>query len=167
MLLLRLSTRAFSRKSPTSCARALYSTHYGSFINGAYVEPEGGPSYQVVDPARLTPICTVSDAGPAEVDLAVKAARESFESGVWKNMPVQDRANILNDAARRLRERVPEFAHTESLQTGRAIREMNAQLGRLPEWLEYFAALIRTAEGTCPPFKGPYVNYVKRVPIGE
>ncbi len=43
---------------------------------------------------------------------------------------------------------------------------MNAQLGRLPEWLEYFAAVIRTHEGTCPPFKGPYVNYVKRVPLG-
>lgn len=40
------------------------------------------------------------------------------------------------------------------------------QLARLPEWFEYFAALIRTHEGTCPPFLGPYVNYVKRVPLG-
>ncbi len=48
----------------------------------------------------------------------------------------------------------------------RSIREMYAQLGRLPEWLEYFGALIRTHEGTVPPFKGPYINYVKRVPLG-
>jgi acyl-CoA reductase-like NAD-dependent aldehyde dehydrogenase len=32
--------------------------------------------------------------------------------------------------------------------------------------LEYFAAVIRTHEGHCPPFKGSYVNYVKRVPLG-
>ena len=31
---------------------------------------------------------------------------------------------------------------------------------------EYFAALIRTHEGTCPPFLGSYVNYVHRVPLG-
>ena len=43
---------------------------------------------------------------------------------------------------------------------------MRAQLGRLPEWFEYFAALIRTHEGTVPPFKGPYINYVRRVPLG-
>eukprot|EP00605_Chrysophyceae_sp_TOSAG23-4_P001833 GSChrysophyteH1.ASY1.ANO1.2023.1 assembled CDS len=43
---------------------------------------------------------------------------------------------------------------------------MKAQLGRLPEWFEYFSALIRTHEGSVPPFLGPYVNYVKHVPLG-
>jgi acyl-CoA reductase-like NAD-dependent aldehyde dehydrogenase len=60
---------------------------------------------------------------------------------------------------------------------------MNAQLARLPEWFEYFGSLIRTHEGTVPPFLGTnqilrvyhqlmelslgsYVNYVKRVPLG-
>ncbi len=43
---------------------------------------------------------------------------------------------------------------------------MNAQLARLPEWFEYFSALIRTHEGTVPPFLGSYVNYVTRVPLG-
>lgn len=43
---------------------------------------------------------------------------------------------------------------------------MKAQLARLPEWFEYFGALIRTHEGTVPPFLGSYVNYVQRVPLG-
>lgn len=43
---------------------------------------------------------------------------------------------------------------------------MKAQLGRLPEWFEYYGALIRTQEGSCPPFLGSYVNYVQRVPLG-
>lgn len=75
----------------------------------------------------------------------------------------------MNRAAAALAKRVPEIAELESmqvhpaacicaaslpgrmrtshLQTGRAIREMRAQLGRLPEWFEYFAALIRVEEG--------------------
>jgi len=34
-----------------------------------------------------------------------------------------------------LEQRIPEFAKVESMQTGRCIREMKAQFGRLPEWL--------------------------------
>lgn len=37
--------------------------------------------------------------------------------------------------ARTLEEHVPALAELETLQTGRAIREMRAQLRRLPEWL--------------------------------
>jgi len=72
----------------------------------------------------------------------------------------------LTQIAGNLRASIPELALLEVAQTGRAIREMQAQLARLPEWFEYFAALIRTHEGTCPPFLGSYVNYVQRVPLG-
>lgn len=143
-----------------------YQSHYGAWIDGKEYNPSNLGTYEVRDPARLKLMCTVLDADAAVVDLAVSSARKSFASGSWSRMDVRDRANVMNEAARRLRARIPEFAATESLQTGRAIREMNAQLGRLPEWLEYFAAVIRTHEGTCPPFKGSYVNYVKRVPLG-
>jgi len=34
-----------------------------------------------------------------------------------------------------LEQKIPEFAKIESMQTGRCIKEMNAQLCRLPEWL--------------------------------
>eukprot|EP00644_Phytophthora_capsici_P013738 jgi/Phyca11/528768/estExt2_fgenesh1_pm.C_PHYCAscaffold_330092 len=43
---------------------------------------------------------------------------------------------------------------------------MKAQLARIPEWFEYFAALARTSEGSVPPFSGSYVNYVQRLPLG-
>ena len=65
-----------------------------------------------------------------------------------------------------LEQQLPALATMEALQTGRALREMRAQLTRLPEWLEYFAAIARTHEGSCPPFPGPYHNYVLRVPLG-
>jgi len=61
---------------------------------------------------------------------------------------------------------VPEFALIESTQTGRTLREMKAQLGRLPEWLEYFASLLRTQGGLVAPTQGPLLNYVKRIPLG-
>ena len=43
---------------------------------------------------------------------------------------------------------------------------MNAQLQRLPEWLEYYAAFIRTFEDKVTPFKGNFLNIVRRIPLG-
>jgi len=43
---------------------------------------------------------------------------------------------------------------------------MRAQLSRIPEWLDYFAALARTHEGRVTPFKGPVINTLKRIPLG-
>jgi len=65
-----------------------------------------------------------------------------------------------------LRARIAEFAELEVEQTGRSIREMRAQLARVPEWLEYFASLARVHEGRVTPFKGPVVNTVTRLPLG-
>lgn len=43
---------------------------------------------------------------------------------------------------------------------------MEAQLSRIPEWLEYFASLARTHEGRVTPFKGPVINTLTRIPLG-
>ncbi|KIK04624.1 hypothetical protein K443DRAFT_675644 [Laccaria amethystina LaAM-08-1] len=43
---------------------------------------------------------------------------------------------------------------------------MKAQLQRLPEWLDYFAALLRTTQAFAAPTQGNLPNYVQRVPLG-
>jgi len=73
---------------------------------------------------------------------------------------------VLTKAANLLRSRLPEFINLETQQTGRPIREMRAQLFRIPEWLDYFAALARTHEGRVTPFKGSVINTLKRIPLG-
>ena len=65
-----------------------------------------------------------------------------------------------------LAQKVPSLAELESLQTGRAVRELRAQLGRLPDWLAYFAAVLRTSEGAVMPTEGQILNVVRRVPLG-
>ena len=58
-------------------------------------------------------------------------------------MSARERGRILNRAAELLRARIPDMAMVESMSTGRALKEMNAQLGRVPEWLEYHSALAQ------------------------
>lgn len=142
-----------------------YSTFtYGSYINGQWLKsPE---TIRVISPATEATLAHVSRASAKEMQLAVSSGLETFKSGVWSQMDSSDRFRILVTIANGLRTNLNEYAHYESLQTGRPIAEMNAQLSRLPEWLEYFASLCRTVQGTIPQFKGDMVNMVQDVPIG-
>ena len=61
---------------------------------------------------------------------------------------------------------MPAFVEAECRVTGRPIREMRAQLGRLPEWYDYFASIAETLEDTVPPFGRGYLNYTHREALG-
>jgi acyl-CoA reductase-like NAD-dependent aldehyde dehydrogenase len=78
---------------------------------------------------------SVLSASPEDVSRAISQAQGAFQSGVWSKSSAAHRSNVLSRLARALENRVPDLAKLETLQTGRAIREMNAQLNRLPEWL--------------------------------
>ncbi|ETO28633.1 betaine aldehyde dehydrogenase [Reticulomyxa filosa] len=141
---------------------------YGLWINGTTVDP-GRAYIDVTYPHDHTQIVSqVVNASVEHVDDAVNAAWTSFhKEKTWRNMDVRDRSTILMNCGKLLRERISDFAKMEVLQTGRPIREMNAQLQRLPEWFEYYGSLIRTAEDRVLPFKGAnFLNYVTREPLG-
>ena len=80
---------------------------------------------------------------------------------MWSKLSVIARSNVLSRLARILETRIPDMAQIETLQTGRTIREMNAQLGRLPEWIDYYAALLRTNQSYVAPTQGKLLNYVQ------
>jgi len=87
--------------------------------------------------AQFPPLVShsVEAANSEDVRRTVVDAHAAFESGVWSRAPAIHRSKVLTRLARALEERVPALAELETLQTGRAIREMRTQLGRLPEWL--------------------------------
>lgn len=87
--------------------------------------------------SHVKDIClySVTCASEELVKAAIDNAQTVFESGVWSRSPAIHRSKILSKLARKLEESIPELARIETLQTGRTIREMNAQLSRLPEWL--------------------------------
>ena len=139
---------------------------YGLFVDGTFITPAGCDKFSVEAPATGEHLCDVYSANEKITNAICNTANDTYLSGVWSKMDVRERAKIMNNIASLLRENIPRLAEMEVAQTGRAVREMKAQLARLPEWFEYFAALIRTHEGTVPPFLGNYINYVQRVPLG-
>ncbi len=137
---------------------------WGLWIDGKEVPAASGKTFAVENPKDATVMAEVAEGDSADIDRAVAAAQRAFEA--WGETPPAVRARIMTKAAEILRSRLDEFVRIEVEQTGRARREMSAQLSRLPEWYEYFGALARTHEDTVPPFAGPFLNYTQRVPLG-
>nr|WP_241202433.1 aldehyde dehydrogenase [Caballeronia sp. SBC2] len=100
------------------------------------------------------------------MDRAVQCAHVAFESGVWRDMPFQHRARILNRFADLFEADLENFYKLETLNNGRPIVETRAQISRLPQFYRYFAALALTRRSDVIPIEGPYLCYTQRVPLG-
>ena len=80
-------------------------------------------------------LSSVVSASEDYVKGSVENANNAFQSGEWSKASTLHRSKVLSKLARLLEGSIPEFAKLETMQTGRTIREMKAQLARLPEWL--------------------------------
>lgn len=105
-------------------------------------------------------------ASEVDVNHAVEVAQEAFKLGVWSKAPRQVRADVLDKAAEMLTQELPGLIALEVKQTGRPIREMQAQVPSLVRWFKYYAALLRTEERSVLPTSGKLHNWLDRVPLG-
>jgi len=108
--------------APESAGVVSIAPRYGLFIGGEFVPPADGGYFATLNPATEEPLAEVAQAGQADVDRAVAAARDAYE-GPWGATPGRDRAKYLYRIARVIQERAREFAVLESLDNGKPIRE--------------------------------------------
>ena len=72
--------------APESRAVVDIAPSYGLFIDGAFVDSQGGSAFKTVSPATEEVLSEVWAASAADVDRAVAAARRAYE-GVWSARP--------------------------------------------------------------------------------
>src|SRR5918912_4046554 len=97
------STAAARGKSPKSQV-----TRYQMYIDGKFVDAEGGKTFDVFDPATEAVIATCPAGGAKDVDMAAQAANTAFYDG-WKAVTAQERGRILLRLAERIRARRTEL----------------------------------------------------------
>ena len=66
-----------------------------AFINGKYVDSISGKTFESINPANGEVLTSVSECSEQDVDMAVNAARKSFEKGDWSTMPPAERKGVL------------------------------------------------------------------------
>ncbi|MCW2647208.1 MAG: aldehyde dehydrogenase [Pseudonocardiales bacterium] len=123
-----LSARAKNQKhsfeyapAPESRDIARLKPSYQIFVDGKFRDGSG-EAVKTINPADEQPLAEVAEAGPADVNDAVAAARRAFD-GPWSKMPGKERGKYLFRIARAIQERGRELAVLESLDNGKPIRE--------------------------------------------
>ncbi|MFE3850151.1 aldehyde dehydrogenase family protein [Streptomyces griseorubiginosus] len=137
------------------------------FVGGQWREAADGARTEVVDPSRGAVVTTVAEAGAADVDAAVRAAREAFDAGTWSGLSGRERGRILHRVAELIRENADELAQLESLDVGKPISLCHAvDITNAANDYEHFAALAHSVDGAVRDTPMNALAYTKREPLG-
>lgn len=121
-LKLKFETARNYAPAPESKSAAKINPRYDLFINGKFEKPLSKKYFATINPATEEKLSEVAEANAADVDKAVKAARNAYDK-TWKKMPAKERAKYIFRIARMMQERAREFAVIETLDGGKPIRE--------------------------------------------
>ncbi len=91
------------------------------FIDNEWKNPSGKEWFDSVNPANGKKLASIAQAGTADVNAAVKAARKAFPS--WRATPGHIRARYLYAIARQIQKHSRLFAVLETMDNGKPIRE--------------------------------------------
>jgi betaine-aldehyde dehydrogenase len=139
---------------------------YAPYINGEFVTPSSPASLDVIDPSNGEVIARVPDAGAADVDRAVGAARAAFDQGPWKTTTAQDRGHILFKIAEIVRARAGELAEIETRNSGKPIVEAEYDIADVATCFEYYAGLATKISGDVLSVPDNAISLALREPIG-
>ena len=150
-------------------ARAFCERDHGLLIGGEFVPAADGATFETLDPATGNVIALVAQAGAADVDAAVAAARAAFApSAPWRTMPAAVRSTAIWRLADLLEQHADELAQLESLDNGKPVKfARHVDVASSVAHLRYFAGWPTKIEGSTLPIAAPDVHaYTRQVPVG-
>ncbi len=120
------------------------------FIGGEYGSSESDEHYENIDPASEEPLCLAPSGSPADVDAAVRAARDNVSS--WSRTPPARRLDVLMRLADLMVEHSTELALLDSLEMGKPISASLHDAGSLgPSLLRSWAGFADKLYGASAP----------------
>lgn len=135
------------------------------FINGRFVDSEGGETLASLNPHDNSPIIDVAMAGKADVDKAVDAAQAALAK--WERLGASERGRLLLKLADKIDENAEELARLESLDTGHPLRDSRMlDVPRTAACYRYFGGIADKLEGSVIPVDPGFLNYVLHEPVG-
>lgn len=142
-------------------------------VGGEWVEAASGKTFATFNPASGEVLAQVAEGEKEDVDRAVKAARNAFESGPWRRMTTSERGRLIWKLADLIEAHLEEFAQLETLDNGKPV--VIARAADVPlavDLFRYMAGWATKIEGNTIPISVPYtpgaqyLAYTLREPVG-
>jgi betaine-aldehyde dehydrogenase len=137
-----------------------------NMIGGEFVGPAEGKTEDVVNPATHEVIARAPLSSEEDVDRAVKAAREAFET--WQYTTPSQRQLLLLKLADAFEERAEQITDLETMDAGKPRQAMfDEEIPPMVDQLRFFAGAARTMEGRAAgEYMEGYTSYIRREPVG-
>jgi len=144
--------------------RAVIPAHKDLYLGGGWSRPVGGAYADTFNPANGETLASVAEAGAADADAAVKAARQGFLE--WRDVKPLERARILKEIASLLRKHGDELALIDAANCGNPYSEMRGDAAIAAAQMEFFAGLVTEMKGDTIPMGPERINMTVREPLG-
>ncbi len=138
-----------------------------AFINGKYVNAVDGKKFETINPATGEKLCDVAKCNYKDVDLAVKASRKAFNSGVWSRTTPEHRKEVLLKLAELLRKNGEENSVLECVDSGKLIADcINEVANDAPMHFQWYGELIDKVFGKVAATDPSITSLIVKEPIG-
>ena len=158
---------------PGAPAQKFLNSHQKMLIDGKRVEAASGETFDVLDPSNNKLLAKAPKGGEEDINRAVKAARQAFDSGPWRKLTVSERGKMIWKLADLIEERTEEFAQLETLDNGKPISvALAADIPLVVDHFRYYAGMASKIHGETLDLSVPYApgatffDYTLREPIG-
>lgn len=140
-----------------------------NFIGGSFVPSRGCPDRLICDtnPATGADIAYLPCSNKTDATDAIEAAHKAHKCGTWRNLPVNERARILDRISALIESHLEELALIETQDTGKPLSfSRSVDIPRAVDNFRFFASSIRTSTSqSTMPMPG-VLNYTQRSPLG-
>jgi len=114
------------------------------FIGGEWVRAQSERTLEVISPITEEVLIEVPEASERDMDRAIAAARQAFDSGPWPRLTREERGRYLLKIADALRARLPALAETWTGQMGAPIGLTKYAVAQAPTLFQYYGNLIQS-----------------------
>ena len=139
---------------------------YKNFINNSWVDSESKETIKVEDPATAKYIGEIACAKKTEVDLAVNAAKESFNNRILIDMPLLERAKLMHKIADETRKVAQEGGKMLCYENGKTLAAAIKEFNDVADMFDYYAGLTDKLEGKTIPVSHNVFDYTVLEPFG-
>ncbi len=135
------------------------------WINGKFVAGSSDGTIEVLNPCTEQVLDAVPAGTPADVERAVEAAQAAFAD--WRWIPAVERADLLHEIARKLREKEEPLARQLTLEGGKPLVENLDEVGWTAACFDYYAQIGRHSRGrVIPSIESSQLSLVLKEPYG-
>ncbi|KAJ0175231.1 hypothetical protein K1T71_009372 [Dendrolimus kikuchii] len=161
----KFATAAAAAPTPQTNPEILYT---GLFINNEWVKSSDGKTFKTENPANGQTIADIQQANKADVDKAVKAAKDAFKLGSpWRSMDASERGTLINKLADLIERDRTYLASLETLDNGKPfLAAYHGDLVAVVKNLRYYAGWADKNSGKVLPTDGKYFAYTRHEPVG-